>query len=94
MTNLPARLRHLPESPRIALSAASLITGLCVLAACGVGTSSRAAAPRGRPLIGLTSATFISAATGWLVGVQDCGRPVCAIQLRRTTDGRRCWPAR
>src|ERR1017187_7514553 len=47
------------------------------------------AAQRTRPLIGLTSATFISDSTGWLLGMKDCGRPACAIQLRRTTDGGR-----
>jgi len=55
--------------------------------------ASKAAARRTRPLIGLTSATFISASTGWLLGMTDCGRPACAIQLRKTTDGGRRWVA-
>jgi hypothetical protein len=114
MTNISPRLRHTPASPRIALIGASLITGVCMLAACGITSSGQVgalaaaghrgqqrdqldarqvAAQRTRPLIGLTSATFISDSTGWLLGVKDCGRPACTIQLRRTTDGGRRWSA-
>jgi len=44
------------------------------------------------PLVGPTSATFVSASTGWLIGLKICSKPDCsALELRKTTDGGRHW---
>ena len=41
--------------------------------------------------LGVLSATFISARTGWALGVPPCGRHRCRLQLRKTTDHGRHW---
>lgn len=41
--------------------------------------------------LGVLSATFISARTGWALGVLPCGRHRCRLQLRKTNDHGRRW---
>jgi hypothetical protein len=41
--------------------------------------------------LGVLSATFISARTGWALGVLPCARHRCRLQLRKTTDHGRHW---
>jgi hypothetical protein len=45
-------------------------------------------------LFGLVSASFVTASTGWLLGLQQCHQPGCSwLRLRKTTDGGRRWSA-
>jgi photosystem II stability/assembly factor-like uncharacterized protein len=41
--------------------------------------------------VGPTSATFVSASTGWLLGVALCSGPACPLEMLTTTDGGRRW---
>jgi photosystem II stability/assembly factor-like uncharacterized protein len=43
------------------------------------------------PLVGPTSATFVSASTGWLLGVKLCSGRDCPLEMLTTTDGGRHW---
>ncbi len=60
------------------------------------GTEAARAVP-GRPgsysraPLDVLSATFISARTGWALGVRPCRRHRCRLELRKTTDHGRRW---
>ncbi len=58
------------------------------------GAAARAAVHRARRLLGPVSASFVSASTGWLLGIRPCRKRTCStLQMRKTTDGGRRWLA-
>jgi len=78
------------------LISAFLAVGLCTLAACGTAPGNHPVPRASLPIVradpvGPTSATFVSASTGWLLGVTLCGTRDCPLELLKTTDGGRAW---